>query len=142
MEITNENNELYNYSFVPVGNVFNLDAGVFAIGNYSYTATVVRNDKKHVKTGEFTVNAIKIEALNTVANFGILQQLANNNDGKFYTPGQLEQLEKDLINRKDLSTTIFSYDKLQDLINIKWIFYLLIGLLSVEWFIRKRNGAY
>jgi hypothetical protein len=30
----------------------------------------------------------------------------------------------------------------EPLINWKWLFGLLIALLSIEWFVRKRNGGY
>jgi len=32
--------------------------------------------------------------------------------------------------------------KLIDLVNLKAIFFLLLAMLSIEWFLRKRSGGY
>ena len=45
-------------------------------------------------------------------------------------------------NKNDIKPISYSHQKLSDLINLKWVFFVLLGLISVEWFIRKRNGAY
>lgn len=140
--ITNEKDKEYYYSFSANGNVYSLSAGVFEVGTYTYKSTVIRNDEKHTRVGQFTVQSIKIEALNTVADFDLLKQLANNNDGEFVTIKELNKIEASIANRNDISTISYSYDELEDLIKIKWIFYLILILLGVEWFIRKRNGAY
>jgi hypothetical protein len=57
-------------------------------------------------------------------------------------PNQIEILEKLLSNKEDIVAVSYSEEKLQDLVNLKWVFYLLMAFLTVEWFLRKRFGGY
>jgi hypothetical protein len=57
-------------------------------------------------------------------------------------PKDLDKLVNKLNSRDDIKPISYSEKKLTDLINLKWIFFLILALLSVEWFMRKRNGAY
>ena len=43
---------------------------------------------------------------------------------------------------RDMDLAFANEQLLRDLINERWIFFLLMGLLAIEWFLRKRNGAY
>jgi len=55
-------------------------------------------------------------------------------------PFQINRLA-DLIRKNDNIKTISYEDRrYNDLIDIKWVFVLILGLLSVEWFLRKREG--
>nr|MBC7614175.1 hypothetical protein [Pseudopedobacter sp.] len=56
-------------------------------------------------------------------------------------PNQISLL-KDIIPKNEKVKTI-SYEEhsYENIINLKWIFVILILLLSLEWFLRKRNGA-
>jgi hypothetical protein len=35
---------------------------------------------------------------------------------------------------------VYEDKRYSDLIDLKWIFVLIVGLLSAEWFLRKREG--
>jgi hypothetical protein len=83
-----------------------------------------------------------IEALNTTANHQLLNAIANKTGAKMVYPNQIEILEKLLSNKEDIVAVSYSEEKLQDLVNLKWVFYLLMAFLTVEWFLRKRFGGY
>ncbi len=55
---------------------------------------------------------------------------------------QLDQLNKNILAREDISSISYLNEEVEEIINLRWIFYILIGLLSIEWLIRKRGGAY
>ncbi len=55
---------------------------------------------------------------------------------------ELNQLPKMIESREDVKPVTYTQKKLKDLINLKWVFFLLIAFLSAEWFLRKRSGAY
>ncbi|MOA21470.1 hypothetical protein D3C78_1419620 [compost metagenome] len=57
-------------------------------------------------------------------------------------PDQLNKLEQLIANKETIKTITFEDKKLDELINLKWLFGLIITLLAIEWFIRKRNGDY
>jgi hypothetical protein len=47
-----------------------------------------------------------------------------------------------ILENGDDSNVIFQEKDIDDLINIKFIFFLLLSLLTIEWFLRKKNGGY
>ena len=57
------------------------------------------------------------------------------------TPENLEALKNKLLTTQAQSI-VHSSEDISELINLKWLFYLLIALVSVEWFIRKFRGSY
>ena len=85
---------------------------------------------------------MKIEFLNTVANHRLLNTIAENSGGRFYFPDELTALQTDLKNRDDMVTVVYQEKEFDDLIDYKWVFFLVVLLISVEWFVRKFQGAY
>jgi hypothetical protein len=57
-------------------------------------------------------------------------------------PADMDKLAEKLMAREDIKTISYTEKKLNDLINLKWIFFIILALISAEWFMRKRNGAY
>jgi hypothetical protein len=112
------------------------------VGNYSFEALTKVGDKQLKEKGSFVVKQINIEALNTTANHQLLNAIANKTGAKMLFPNQIESLENLLKNKEDIVPISYSEEKLQDLVNLKWVFYLLIALLTFEWFLRKRFGGY
>jgi len=126
--ITNENNTRYTIS--------GLDDGV-----YRYTATTVLGEQRTSVSGEFLVKDLQVEDINLTADFGLLRQLAEKTNGSFYTSDNLEQAKTDL-NTVEAQGVIHSSEKYLPFINLKWMFFLLLLLVSAEWFIRKYSGSY
>ncbi|PIZ06313.1 MAG: hypothetical protein COY57_02665, partial [Flavobacteriales bacterium CG_4_10_14_0_8_um_filter_32_5] len=63
-------------------------------------------------------------------------------NGKMLYPNQLNQLAEMINKDNNIASIIYEETDLKELINLRWIFFILLGLLSLEWFLRKRNGAY
>ncbi len=80
--------------------------------------------------------------MNTVANHGLLNNMASRHKGEMVYPRQLEQIEKLLAARDDLKTIVYTRKRYTDLVSFFPFLLLIVGLLSAEWFIRKRNGGY
>jgi len=143
LEITNQSGEVYPAkSFSRSGNAYRLDAGIFEVGEYSYSATVTFGGKKLDQSGEFTVRELKAEYTNVVADHGLLYNIANNTEGEMFYPNQLDSLAEAIFNKEEIVDISYTEKDVSDVINWKWIFGLIMGLLSFEWFMRKRNGAY
>ena len=143
LEITNQSGEVYPAkSFSRSGNAYRLDAGIFEVGEYSYNATVMFGGKKLNLSGDFTVAELKAEYTNVVADHGLLFNIANNTGGYMFYPNELDQLAKAIFNKEEIVEVSYIEKDVSALINWKWIFGLIILLLSLEWFMRKRNGAY
>lgn len=132
----------YDFVFSRTSNAYVLNAGILTPGIYSYTAKVKLGNNDYEETGKIQINPILLEANNTRANHQLLQNLAQKYNGKMYYSNELDKLSEALTANNDITSIIYEEEDLKELINIKWIFFLLISLLSLEWFLRKRNGAY
>ncbi len=142
LTITNQNDKNFPYLFSKTDRAYNLNAGYLPAGDYRYKATVNAGDKVFSSDGSFSVSSLHAEQSETVADHQLLNMLAVNTGGKMYYPRSMDELAKDLLARDDLKTVSYTHYKLQDLVNMKLVFFILLGLLSLEWFIRKRSGSY
>ena len=140
--ISNSENKKFLYTFSKTNNGYRLNAGMMPSGEYKFEAKVKVGEKIYLQHGEFSVSALQVELTNTIADHQLLYSIAKKHDGEMVYPNQLELIAKKLNSRTDIKSVSYSQKKLSDLINLKWIFFLLLSLLTFEWFIRKRNGAY
>lgn len=142
MVITDENGRQFPFVFNKAGNSYHLDAGAFTPGNYSYQAQAKSVATNYTASGQFSVSAIDLEALNTVADHHLLFQLAEGSGGKMFFPGQYNDLIEDIKSRDDIRPVTFTRKKYEDLLNKGWLLAVILGLLTLEWFLRKRAGGY
>jgi len=140
--IRNEYAKEFPYVFNKAGNAYHLDAGNFPHGNYSYQAKVSLGSSIYNASGQFSVSAIDLEALNTVADHHLLFQLADGSGGKMVYPSDMDLLAENILARDDIRPVTWSRKKYEDLLNKGWVLVLIIGLLTLEWFLRKRAGSY
>ena len=141
-QFSNEEGDEFESFFVKTANAYQLDLGRLKQGVYSWSASTVFQEQRYSKKGTFLVREIKIEYLNTVANHRILKTIASNSGGEFFFPNEIEKLQNNIDKRDDMVTVVYQEKEFDDLIDYKWLFALIVLLLSVEWFIRKFNGAY
>lgn len=127
-------------TFSQAGKSYRAGIGILPVGEYAYQASVVYKGKTLTKSGKFIVKPIQLEALNTTANHDLLLKLSASSNGKMYYPQQLNELKKELLASKDITSLAFKQKQFKDLIHYRWIFFLLLFLLGLEWFVRKREG--
>lgn len=142
IKIQNTDNEELDYTFDIQGNNYFLNAGHLPTGDYTFSAEVSISGKVYNETGRFTITPVNFEDLDLHANHNLLYQLANESGGRFYSPGQSEQMISDLQNNNRLKATSYFQEMINELINLKWLFFVAMLLLSVEWFLRKFWGIY
>lgn len=140
--ITNVDGKKFPFTFSKTSNAYRLNAGTFPVGNYRYEAKVKVGAKIYSEKGEFSVAALQVETTNTIADHQLLYAIAKKSGGELIYPNQLDKLAEILNAREDIKPISHSEKKLSDMINLKWIFFLLLSLVSLEWFARKINGAY
>ncbi|MBX2897288.1 MAG: VWA domain-containing protein [Cyclobacteriaceae bacterium] len=141
LEVRHESGVVSNYSYVISPGSARYRIGGLKEGVYRFTASTVVNDKTETVSGQFLVRAQNLEAQNLTADFGLLRTLAQQTGGKFYRADQVNQLATDLQQTKAASL-IHTEETFNQLINLKWVFFLLLALISAEWFIRKYLGGY
>ncbi|MDP1727173.1 MAG: hypothetical protein Q8M15_10355 [Bacteroidota bacterium] len=136
----NENGKKYAYNFSKTEKAYQLETGNLPPGIYQYEAKVSGSNKYEKKTGKFTVSALQAEFLQTRADHQLLYNLAEQNGGSMFYPHQLDDLYKELTKNENIKPVIFEQNEVKELMHQKWIFALLILMMSSEWFIRKWNG--
>jgi hypothetical protein len=142
IDLLEENGEQYSFVFNRTSTSYVLNAGILPAGFYTYKANVTYGAKDFIESGQFQIKELLLEANNTVANHQVLQNIAQKFGGKLFYPNQLNELSDSINANKDIASILYEENDLKELINLKWIFFVLLALLSLEWFLRKRNGAY
>lgn len=134
--------EYQNKTMSKYGNRYRLNAGKFNFGEYTYIATTSFDGKTYKSKGQFSVKELKDEYTNLIANHKLLYKLAISKNGNMFYPNQLKELEKEILKQENITPISYIKKNVQDLIKWKWIFAIIILLLSTEWFLRKRSGGY
>lgn len=130
----------YSFLFTRSGQSYQLDAGALPVGEYAYSATTKVGLHSFTASGQLTVKALNLETRQSAANHQLLNNMAKQSGGQMLLPSQINQLA-DLIRKNDNIKTVVYQDKhYSDMIDVKWIFIVILALLSTEWFIRKREG--
>ena len=139
LSVKNKSNN-YNYQFSKNGNAYVLNAGVLPFGEYSYLATTALGSKTYDAAGQFVISEQQTEFQQTTANHQLLYSLSKQSGGKMIFPDEVSQLPELIKANENVKTISYEGRKYEELINFKLIFFLILSLLSIEWFSRKRNG--
>jgi len=140
IEIKSGANKKYSFLFSRNNNQYQLDAGYLPVGDYSFTAFTTLGAKKYNAIGQFVVTRNMAEYAQTGANHQLLYNLSEETGAKMVYPNQINTLAKLLENSPQIKTIIHEDEQYESLINFKWLFFILLSLLSIEWFLRKRSG--
>ncbi len=132
----------YSYIFNRTETAYRLNVGAFKAGDYSYVASVSHAGKVHEVKGRFMVEALTLESVNTTADHGLLNRIATASGGEVFFPRELDRLADTILNRDDLRSVIYEQSWLKEAIHLRWLFAVILLLLTIEWFVRKRGGAY
>jgi len=141
LKLIDDQNRITQYSFVPTEGNTKYRINQLTEGVYKYSATTELNNKNHVVNGELLVKKLELENINLTADFGLLRKLSDNNNGLFFKPDELNALELKLHSREH-PTILHSSESYLPLVNLKILFFVLLLIVSVEWFVRKLSGTY
>lgn len=142
MLIKGPDNKSYSFRFNRDRNAYALDAGFLPPGDYSFVASTSFGGQNLESKGLFSVSPLELEALNTRADYALMQRLAEKNGGKNFQSHQLNELLAFLTEGEPMKTISYMKSDLKDLIRWPWLFWILLLFISTEWFIRKYKGAY
>ncbi len=142
LTITNEEGISFPYVMSRTSHAYQLDAGSFQPGEYSYVATTTLGAETFGAEGKFNVSELNLESLRTIADHNLLYQMAEATGGELFFPGDWDILLEHITERPDIRPVMYARRTLDELINSKAVFFLILLLLSLEWFARKRSGSY
>lgn len=142
LNITDEKGTVYKYTFSKTSRAYHLNSGLRSPGEYSWEASTKVGNETYTKKGRFVVTRLMAERSVTTANHRVLFNLAQAHDGQLVYPSTMNTLPTIIKAREDIKPVVYNPQKLLELVQLWWIFAILLGLLTLEWFIRKRQGAY
>jgi len=140
IELKNQAGKNYSFLFSRNDKSYQLDAGPLPVGEYSYMATAKNGDRVFIVTGQLTVKPLNLESRQSAANHQLLNTIAKQSGGQILQPSQVGQLSNLIRKNENIKTVVYEDKRYHDIIDVKWIFALVLALLSLEWFLRKREG--
>lgn len=142
LSFTDSLGNILEYDFKKTQSSYVLNIGVLPQGKYTYFASTEVAGEKLTTSGSFVVVNSDIEALNLVADHNLLYKISENTGGRFLYPHNLDSLHTFLQTNPNIISVSYEKQELDEFVKFKWIFFLIISLLSLEWFLRKFWGSY
>lgn len=137
-----ENQMQYDFTFSRRERHYTLDAGRLPVGEYRYLASTTLGNERFSAQGKFVVSPTNLEANITEANHSLLKTLSQQTEGIAVAPDQTAQIIQHIQQREDIKPVVHPREKFTDITSIYWILAFIMALLALEWFLRKREGAY
>ena len=135
-------NNQYEYVFSKGENNYHLNIGMLPEGIYNYCAHTSFGGVDYKANGTFTVESIGIEAQDLTANIERMRSLASQTGGKHYYITDIQSIIKDLEDDSRITSISREDTRYDYLINLKWLFFSILGLITIEWLLRKIFGIY
>ncbi|MBR4137779.1 MAG: hypothetical protein IKU05_05145 [Bacteroidales bacterium] len=135
-------NNQYEYVFSKGENNYHLNIGMLPEGIYNYCAHTSFGSVDYKVNGTFTVESIGIEAQDLTANIERMRSLASQTGGKHHYITDIHHIIKDLEDDSRITSISREDTRYDDLINLKWLFFSILALITIEWLLRKIFGIY
>lgn len=119
-------------------NRYELEINNLNAGNYEFRVNVGGTNVS--KRGRFSISEYSVEEQFSNANRNNMTIIATNTNGKVYYKNQINNLVDDLVQNKSFYTIQKIQKTTRRLIEWQWILFVIVSLLSLEWFIRKYFG--
>ncbi len=142
LKIIDSAKNTYNFTFDKRSNYYYLNIGTLQPGTYKFTASTSLGKEVFTQTGSFTVKKVNIEALNLKANLPLLQSLAKKTGGKQLFANQIQSLPNILSQNPNIKPVSYPVVNIANVISHKWLLFIIVLLLGLEWFLRKFFGSF
>ena len=140
LELKSRSGKNYSFLFSRNGQSYQLDAGALPVDEYTYSATTKLGNQSFTANGQLTIKPLNLETRQSAADHRLLYDLAKQSGGQMLQPSQIGRLADLIRKNENIKTVVYEDKHYSDLVDLKWVFILIAGLLSAEWFIRKREG--
>jgi hypothetical protein len=142
LEIKSEDGTSLNYIFDKTGNAYSINIGALAPGTYTALGKTNRGGKTYQASTKFSVREIFLESMQTTADHGLLRSLSISSGGKSVSHREQGLLTQMLKDDERIRPLLIEHRSTKSLLDFKWIFAVIIVLLTVEWFLRRFLGSY
>lgn len=142
LKLVNQDKKEFDFTFSKTNSYYTLNANLLPPGKYSYTASTTYDGEAMSQKGYFSVQDIQLELYDLTARHGLLKALSNKYGGKVVLPTESSTLVSMLTGENALKPVVYPSTKTKSIINFRWLFWILLGLLCFEWFLRRYMGNY
>jgi hypothetical protein len=140
MVLKNNKGKNYTFTFNKTNNTYTLNAGLLPTGTYDFEATATVGTQPQKAKGQFIVKPLQMEFAQTTANHQLLNELATQQGGEMYQLNSMNKITDAIQKNERIKPIIYQNQDVKSWIDLKWIFVMLMMLLTIEWFVRKWNG--
>jgi len=133
-----ETKETKTFPFILKNNNYQVDLSSLPAAEYTFTVKASRENIS--KSGQFKILEYNVEQQFLNANVTKLQQLATNSNGTSYFVANYDGVFNDLLNDERYLPIQKSSKNIVPLIDWKYLLFLIVLTLAIEWFLRKYNG--
>lgn len=140
--VTNSAGKHFDFTFNKTPQAYTLNAGRLPVDNYTFKGTVFSNGENLAYNGQFSIQPVQLEVFETTADHALLRLLSEKYGGEMVYPAQIASIGQIIQSKGTVKPIIYETSKTRSIINEKWIFFFLIGLLILEWFLRRYFGGY
>ncbi|MCA1762602.1 MAG: hypothetical protein ABR574_12040 [Cryomorphaceae bacterium] len=142
IEFTDEEGKKYPFTFTRTETAYRLDAGNLPVGTYDYTASTTRNGQDFTDSGSLSIRPFALEGANLTANHRVLFNISESTGGEMVYPAEIESLSEKIKASGSMKPVSYTTEIFTSILQLGWPLFVLLALLSAEWFIRKRSGHY
>ncbi len=128
------------FSFQPTESMYQLNLGNLEPGLYSYLAKTQVSGQSFELKGEFVVEETSMERAVVRADHNLLERWSSESGGSFLEVRNASALPATIQASKEIQDIGHTEERLKKLLDFRWNFFVLLALLSIEWFVRKFNG--
>lgn len=108
-------------------------------GTYQYEAEGQKNEARvGTDRGEFSIGRSNIEHFRLTADRNLLEQIALRTGGKFVHAREIEGLADEILGLNSLKPVVSFLTRRIGFNDFPWIFFVALGMLALEWVVRKR----
>ena len=136
-----ERNENYNFYFDKNQPFYALSIRSLPAGEYKWIAQTRYNSELFKQKGAFIIQPYNAELQDYISNHALLKQLSLRTGGELIPIDSLNHLDKYLSKHDNMVPISNTEESYTSIINIKWILFLIILLISAEWFLRRFYGS-
>jgi len=141
IDLKSEAGKSYSFLFTRSNQSYQLDAGTLPVGEYSYAASTKIGAATFTAAGQLSIKPLNLEMRQSAANHALLKTIAKQSGGQMLYPNQISSIADLIRKNENIKTVVYEDKRFNEIIDVKWVFVLILALLSVEWFIRKREGS-
>ncbi len=141
LQLRNSEGEIFDYVMDRTELAYRLDLSGLAPGNYRFSVSTRYEGEELRDAGRFVVKEVQLESVVSTADHNLLRELSAMTEGQFLAYEQLPDLGA-LIGLETMKPTMYQSSQTRSLMELRWLFFLLVIPLLLEWFLRRYHGSY